>query len=176
MIQLGIKTIACFSLVWGVLYAEEGKPQAKAPSIYSQLKSVAVNSVIAGSKVDRERIQAEIQKTISTFGMIESDKPSNFGTGQSILEIMIGPIANGEAPAKYFPVVFVSMKLKTGSQLIADPQFQVIGQIWEKIEYIDGNSAKLNDQVIKAVDDCLSELKTNYQKSEIKPVFQINFL
>ncbi len=90
---------------------------------------------------------------------------------------MIGPVAEesfkADTPAKYLPVILVSMKLISGAELISNKEFLVSGLAWEKRCFLDQNQNDLEKAVQKVVDNMLSELKEKYQKADVKPAFFI---
>jgi len=169
------------SLITGV-YCQDKEFQVKNPetsaqkkTVFSELANVTVISVICGAKIDNGKIKEVIYRALSSFGNLRFSSSENFGKGRAVLQIMLGPAAEQSllpnTPAKYLPVIFLSMQLSTGAELIANKNFLVSGLIWEKQGYVDANQKNLNVSLEKAIELMLNELKKNYEETDVKPDF-----
>ncbi|MCI0381752.1 MAG: insulinase family protein [Chlamydiae bacterium] len=144
-------------------------------SIFLEVSKVTVMPIVISGKIDNQRIKQFIEKKLSSFGTVMPDDPQNFGKINSVLKIMIGPIAeeDNHKQAKYFPVISISMTLLTKASLKSDKQEPILGLVWEKQGYIGTNSPDLEVLLEKQIDTYFSDLFSKYRDVSIKPVFFI---
>lgn len=182
MIRLGISfIILCSSLYAKDESLTEKTLKTEKTSIFSEIKNVSVMVTLCESKVNKQQIKTFLEKQLSLFGKLLPDSPENFGKGMSVLQVLIGPIADASTvninePVTYFPVTQVSMQLLTGAELISNRSYGVFGLVWEETSYVNRSTKQIDKQVEAALKSMLEKLQSKYSQAKISPHFYINTL
>ena len=182
MIQLGtIKIIILLSicLALNLNGAEEISHKPEKKTVFSEVKQITVLPVICGSsKIDPVKIRAALEKALAAIGKTQPDKADNFGKGNSVLEVLIGPIAEenlvANTPAKTLPVFSISMQLSAGASLLSNSQFLVSGCIWQEEAYVSENQKDLTNVIERQVTFLLDHLKKKYENAGTTPTFYVS--